>query len=69
MAPIIEVKNVSKQYLLGEAAGFYGNLREAIAHTLASPFRALQRQKRDKEGNAKQSSFWALSDVLSLIHI
>jgi lipopolysaccharide transport system ATP-binding protein len=62
MAPIIEVKNVSKQYLLGEAAGFYGNLREAITHTLAAPFRAL-RQKRDKEWNAKQSSFWALSDV------
>ena len=62
MAPIIEVRNISKQYLLGESAGLYGNLREALMHTLTAPFRAFRRESAD-DGRKAQSVFWALKDV------
>ena len=63
MAPIIEVRNISKQYLLGEAGGLYGNLREALMHTLAAPLRAFRKGSSASDGQKKQSEFWALKDV------
>lgn len=63
MASIIQIRNVSKQYLLGEAAGFYGNFRETIGRAVAAPLRAFQR-KMGKDIEAKKSApFWALRDV------
>ena len=38
MAPIIEVRNISKQYYLGEKSGMYGNLRETLVHMLRKPW-------------------------------
>ena len=61
MKPIIEVRNVSKQYLLGEAPGFYGSLREAIARAMVSPLRALR--KTEGNGTGLNRSFWALQNV------
>jgi lipopolysaccharide transport system ATP-binding protein len=63
MAPIIEIRNVSKQYQLGEAADFYGNLREAITSVLLKPWRVLRNSSQDEQVTTKQSSFWALRDV------
>jgi lipopolysaccharide transport system ATP-binding protein len=63
MAPIIEVKDVSKQYLLGEAAHMYGNFREAITGALLAPFRRLANKNENAGTNRKQSTFWALSNV------
>jgi len=62
MAPVIEIRNISKKYFLGEAGGLYGNLREALMSTLTSPFRVLKLQ-REIGHSQRQSAFWALRDV------
>jgi lipopolysaccharide transport system ATP-binding protein len=51
--PIIEVKNLSKKYTLGERQPYY-SFRDTISGILKSPFR------KDK---LKPDEFWALKDV------
>ena len=63
MKPIIEIRNVSKQYLLGEAAGIYGNIREALTSALRKPFRSLFASSRTHEKQDKNRDFWALRNV------
>ncbi len=55
MQPIIEVKNISKRYVIG-AKEDHGTLREEIMNVLSSPF-------RHRVQNADDNIFWALSDV------
>lgn len=61
MAPIIEIRNISKQYRLGEAADMYGSLRETLIQVLRNPWKAARNSLGN--GNGKQDSFWALRDV------
>jgi len=63
MTPIIEIRNISKQYLLGEAAGMYGNLREALIHAVVEPVKSLWRGTEVSRKSEKQTAFWALRDV------
>jgi lipopolysaccharide transport system ATP-binding protein len=63
MAPIIEIRNVSKQYLLGEAAGLYGNLREALTHTLKQAVKGFRKSPAAAQNAEGQSSFWALRNI------
>jgi homopolymeric O-antigen transport system ATP-binding protein len=63
MTPIIEIRNISKQYLLGEAAGMYGNLREALIHTVVEPVKSLWRGTEVSRKSEKQTAFWALRGV------
>jgi homopolymeric O-antigen transport system ATP-binding protein len=64
MAPIIEIRNVSKQYLLGEAAGLYGNLRESVTYSLKQALKAFKPANHAAEATQQgQSSFWALRGV------
>ncbi len=63
MTPIIEIRNISKQYLLGEAAGMYGNLREALIHTVVEPVKSLWRSTEVSRKSEKQTAFWALRGV------
>jgi lipopolysaccharide transport system ATP-binding protein len=60
MAPIIEVRNISKQYHLGEGAGMYRNLRETLVHLLRKPWAGKPAAAGPSED---QNSFWALRDV------
>ncbi|MHC4720162.1 MAG: ABC transporter ATP-binding protein [Planctomycetota bacterium] len=53
--PIIEVKNLSKRYTIGERAP-YGSLREEIMQTITAPF------KRRPQA-APDNTIWALKDV------
>jgi lipopolysaccharide transport system ATP-binding protein len=63
MAPIIEIRNISKQYLLGEAAGMYGNLREALIHVVLGLAKALSGSTEVGRKSDKQTAFWALRGV------
>src|SRR5579862_6006519 len=63
MAPIIEIRNVSKQYLLGEAAGLYGNLRESLTHSLKQVVKVFRKPSAPSAEAESQSSFWALRGV------
>jgi lipopolysaccharide transport system ATP-binding protein len=60
MAPIIEIRNISKQYRLGEASAMYGNFREALLQLLRRPW---ARQSANGEERPSRNSFWALRDV------
>lgn len=63
MTPIIEIRNISKQYLLGEAAGMYGNLREALIHAVVEPVKSLWCGTEVSRKSEKQTAFWALRGV------
>src|ERR1700722_17438601 len=54
----IDVRGVSKRYLIGAQRKSYGTLRETLASALLSPFRR-------NGGTAQHGSqhFWALKDV------
>ena len=63
MAPIIEITNLSKQYVLGESGNMYGSLREMLIRGMSKPFELL---KNSRSGNAQEKdekSFWALRDI------
>jgi lipopolysaccharide transport system ATP-binding protein len=51
--PIIEVKDLSKQYTIGERAP-YGSLREEIMQALTAPFKRVP---------SSDNTIWALKDV------
>ena len=59
MAPIVEIRNVSKEYRLGRAFQRTENLREFLSRKLRSPFGA----GADSAKAAKDARFWALRDV------
>lgn len=63
MKPIIEIKNISKQYILGEAGGLYGNLREALTQTILLPVHLMAGSKSRKAEKETRTDFWALKDV------
>ena len=63
MKPIIEIQNVSKQYLLGEAAGIYGSLREALTSAVRNSLRGLLPGTRSQEKEKSRQAFWALQEV------
>lgn len=63
MKPIIEIQNVSKQYLLGEAAGIYGSLREALTSAVRNLIRGMVPGSRSWEKENSRRAFWALQDI------
>jgi lipopolysaccharide transport system ATP-binding protein len=66
MEPVIEIRNLSKQYQLGESAGMYGSFREVLVHALRNPFRAL---RHSQNGNSHRNhEFWALRDISFDVH-
>jgi lipopolysaccharide transport system ATP-binding protein len=63
MTPIIEIKNVSKKYYLGEAPGVYGSFREVLMGTVAGLLKTFNPTFQAEKSSALQSEFWALRDV------
>jgi lipopolysaccharide transport system ATP-binding protein len=63
MSPIIEIRNISKQYLLGETDGMYGSLREALRRAVVKPAKMLWGGTNAGKKSDKQTAFWALRDV------
>lgn len=58
MAPMIEIRGLSKQYNLGHSVNHTANMREVLMRAFSSPFR----KRGDKKPQAA-GSFWALKDV------
>ena len=58
MAPIIEVRNLSKQYRLGHSVRHEETAREIIMQALRTPF-----QKEKTKRAASDDYFWALNDL------
>src|SRR5277367_6512272 len=62
MEPIIEIKNISKRYMLGEHAPAYGNFREIITGAFRKPLEMF-RSKPKVEAAPPEKSFWALKNI------
>src|SRR5437660_9548045 len=58
MPPILEARNISKEYVLGRNTRRSDNFREALMRSLKQPFRARRKQEESSPKN-----FWALRDV------
>src|SRR6202166_2050258 len=64
MRRVIEVRNLSKRYILGDTVGSYGNLRESVMKAVLKPWRALR--KTSSSGRQRppvDNVFWALKNV------
>lgn len=61
MEPMIEIRNVSKQYIISSSRGYYhtggGRLGDNIAIAVRHPFRSIKNARQPKE------CFWALKDI------
>ena len=58
MKPIIKVKNLSKQYIIGGKQEPYSTFRESLISTIKSPVNRLRQPKNDEE-----NKIWALKDI------
>jgi homopolymeric O-antigen transport system ATP-binding protein len=63
MAPVIEVRNISKRYVLGGRGDANQSFREAVTQALLRPFRALRNPVGNGQALAEENLFWALKDV------
>lgn len=63
MEPIIEVKNIGKEYKITHQRGNYIALRDVLADVLKHPFRFLFHKVKKAAGSEGNEDFWALSDV------
>jgi lipopolysaccharide transport system ATP-binding protein len=59
--PIIEIRNLSKRYTLGERAPMYGNLREVLGKIVRSPAKLFTSQSASREVTPTRE-FWALKN-------
>jgi len=57
MIPIIQVRNLSKQYQLGARQAGYGTLRESLVRAVRAPL------ERFRNGRRESEILWALKDV------
>ena len=63
MPRAIEVRNLSKRYILGEHGEAYGNLRESLTKAVLAPWRALRKGSGNGPQVSRGSEFWALKNV------
>ncbi len=59
MPPILESRNISKEYVLGGSTRPHENFRELLVRTLKTPFQVL----RGTQERVREQRFWALRDV------
>ncbi len=62
MAPILEIRNISKQYRLGRAFQKTETFRELLQRAITAPLRAFHGSS-GKDGAVKDERFWALRDI------
>jgi lipopolysaccharide transport system ATP-binding protein len=63
MPPILEIRNLSKEYRLGRSVERTENFREFLKRKLTAPLRALGGTNRADGKIIKDERFWALRDV------
>jgi lipopolysaccharide transport system ATP-binding protein len=61
MIPAIEIRDISKRYLLGEKAQMYGSFREALSRAVIKPWRRSSRNS--PAAPAGKDSFWAVKNI------
>lgn len=61
--PIIEIKNLGKEYDISHTNGRYVALRDILTNVLKSPFAFLKRKAKKIIGRESKEEFWALKDV------
>lgn len=61
--PIIEIKNISKKYLITHQQGGYVALRDVFAGIIKSPLEFLKKKTKEITGLEKREEFWALKDL------
>lgn len=61
--PIIEVKNLSKQYRITHQRGGYVALRDVLANIAKRPLRFAKDKMKTAIGTTTKEEFWALKDV------
>jgi lipopolysaccharide transport system ATP-binding protein len=61
MPPILELRNVSKEYVLGGAMRRHETLREILVRAAQKPYRVLM--GRDNHSSNQREHFWALHDI------
>src|SRR6202007_2715517 len=62
MKPILEIRDISKEYKLGEQRSRRtDNFRELIQRSVSAPFSRLM--ARNREAKVELQSFWALKNV------
>src|ERR1700730_3485090 len=66
MEPVIQIRNLSKRYQLGESVGMYGSFREVLMHSLAKPWSMLRPFSNGKRTHKRE--FWALRDLSLDVH-
>ena len=60
MRPILEFRNISKEYVLGRTVRRHENFREVLVRSLQAPFRILA---RGQQKPIREERFWALRDI------
>ena len=63
MRRVIEVRNLSKKYILGENVEQYGNLRESFSKAIMKPWNALRKNSSARQQAPVDNAFWALKNV------
>jgi len=63
MKRVVEVRNLSKRYILGENVEKYGNLRETLTKALLKPWKALRNSSGNGQPPPVDNVFWALKNV------
>src|SRR5436190_10565303 len=60
MRPILEFRNISKEYVLGSTVRRHENFREVLVRSLQSPLRVFN---RGQQNPFREERFWALRDI------
>lgn len=63
MTLAIQVRNLSKKYVIGERVDVHQSFREALVSQLLRPWRALRSPFRSSPSAEVDNAFWALKDV------
>lgn len=63
MAPIIEIKNISKSYKISGKKQGYIALRDVLAYNLRRPFTWFKKTAKTITGGNRSEIFWALKDI------
>src|SRR5579862_8071077 len=63
MKKVVEVRNLSKRYILGENRERYGNLRETVTQAVLKPWKALRKTSKNGHQPSVDNVFWALKNV------
>src|SRR5689334_4447563 len=63
MEPVIQIRNLSKLYLLGEGTHSYGNFREVLEGAFRKSLGLIRRSASNRNDKQRDREFWALRNL------